>query len=173
MKCEVCSESSTLRSCVLLGSSRQMADRRDFGQALVCRLGGLGLALMLVACARPAAIRTMPKDSVRLRALEAEVLRLSVKVNELESLQQKARRSTLAARDRQSPLGTSETAPAMLETNAADAVNAERELRFVYKALMRAIERLEISTEEKEALKSHLRPIRTLDHENPWSVAEY
>jgi hypothetical protein len=150
-----------------------MVDRRDFGRAVARGLGGVALALTLTACARSAATTPTPNDAARLHTLEAEVLRLSAKVNALEDLLQQERRSTLAVRNRQSPRGAPETTPTTLEPNTANAVRAEAELRLAYKALMRAIERLDVGAEEKEALKSHLRPTRALDHENPWSVAEY
>jgi hypothetical protein len=51
--------------------------------------------------------------------------------------------------------------------------SAEAELRMTMQLLMRAIERLDISADEKAMLKSSLRPTRTIDRENPWSMARY
>lgn len=58
-------------------------------------------------------------------------------------------------------------------TSLAVRMTAEAELRQAYLALMRAIERMDISAEEKAVLKNSLRPTRSLDPQNPWATARH
>jgi hypothetical protein len=150
-----------------------MADVRDFGRALVSGSSGVVLALILIACAPSAATVQTPKDSANVDALKAEVLRLSARVNALENRSRQEQHSDRAGFKTQAPPAVPGTASSMREANPTDALRVEAELRLVYKALMRTIERLDVSAEEKEALKSHLRPVRSLDRDNPWSMAQY
>lgn len=76
--------------------------------------------------------------------------------------------ATISARETVEPASVPPRQP---RVSLAARMTAEAELRQAYLALMRAIDRMAISAEEKAALKSSLRPTRSLDPENPWATA--
>lgn len=146
---------------------------------------GVFCLLSAIAC-EPEAGTRVAKDPVAYTALRAEILRLSEKVTALElQLQQeqrnaaRARQETQEQRERIVALEGQVTTPGedviarSPPASVATTMQAEAELRIAYRAMMRAIERLDISAEEKAALKGSLRPTRSLDRQNPWSVASF
>jgi hypothetical protein len=116
--------------------------------------------------------------------LRAEVERLGARVVLLErKLEQDHRtiakqrvdnqeqRARLVALEAQSAMNQRSTAEAESNLSIVARMTVEAELRQAYQAVMRAIERMDISTEERAALKNSLRPTRAIDSENPWASA--
>jgi hypothetical protein len=163
-----------------------MARTNNIGRVLAEGTVALVVALLATACETSQVPAPAVKDPARLGVVEGEVLRLTARINALESqlrLEHKnaarARQETqeqrerLAALENQIPTPAADPAPSPPAASTATTMQAEAELRAAYRALMRAIERMDISAEEKAAIKSSLRPTRTLDHDNPWSIAKY
>lgn len=154
---------------------------RIFARAAVCS----GALLAQLACESTHAAATHAQSSSRGTQLEREIFRLSARVNALEIQLNQERRSAAARRlesntqrerlaafeGQASAVPFGDAVPRGMNVNGSTQVQAE--LRRALPLLMRAIERLDISSEEKAALKSSLRPSRALDPDNPWSIAKY
>ena len=162
--------------------------RRSNSMRILARGGTGAVALLLaIACEPSEASMPVARDPLGYVPLKAEVQRLSAKVTALETQLQmeqrnaaRARQATQEQRERIVVLESQVTPPSdAVVTRAppasmATTMQAEAELKIAYRAMMRAIERLDISAEEKAALKASLRPTRSLDRENPWAaVATY
>jgi hypothetical protein len=169
----------------LLGLICRMA-RLCKKQTLARGVTGVVVLFLSVACEPGQASMPVARHPAGYALLSAEIRRLSEKVTALESqLQQeqrnaaRARQETQVQRERIVTLEGQITAPGdelsvrPPPVNVAATMQAEAELRVAYRAMMRAIERLDISVEEKAALKASLRPTRSLDRQNPWSVAAF
>ncbi len=172
---------------LLLGLTRLMA-RRSNSMRILARGGTGALVLLLsIACEPSEASMPVARQPAGYAPLSAEVQRLSAKVTVLESQLQmeqrnaaRARQAMQEQRERIVALESQGTTPGaagvdrLPPSSVATTMQAEAELKIAYRAMMRAIERLDISAEEKAALKASLRPTRSLDRENPWSaVATY
>lgn len=147
-----------------------------------------GIFVILLGCACEPIEATLPAARVPARdlGLSVEIQRLAQKVTVLEvQVQQeqrnaaRARQQTQEQRERIAMLEAQTVVPAdgavghPPPASAVTTIQAEAELRVAYRAMMRAIDRLDISPEEKAALKGSLRPTRSLDRQNPWSVASF
>lgn len=128
--------------------------------------------------------RPDPHLPSQLTALHLEVQRLSMRIASLERqlqiehravakerLTNQEQRERLASLEAQSSMKESPASSDSSTQSAAAHMTAEAELRQAYRAVMRAIERMNLSAEEKAALKNSLRPTRPLDSENPWASA--
>jgi hypothetical protein len=164
-----------------------MTRGRKNRQALASGLAGLLVALLALACTASRG-RALPVQASRQStSLEAEVMRLSARIGALENqllqdrraltrAQQETQeqRERVAALESQVPASRGESSQLSSSTPATvGTTQVEEELRVAFRALSRAIERLDISAEEKAALKSSLKPTRQLDHDNPWSLAKH
>ncbi|HEY5959751.1 MAG TPA: hypothetical protein VIV60_24525 [Polyangiaceae bacterium] len=110
--------------------------------------------------------------SARLALLENQILleRQNAARMQQESVQQRVRIAALETRTAPAPVADEAVPPSSV---SARGLSAEAELRLTLQLLMRAIERLDISADEKAMLKNSLRPARAIDRDNPWSMAQY
>jgi TolA-binding protein len=82
-----------------------------------------------------------------------------------------AREGSTATADAQVTVDPGSIATERASVTLAARMTVEAELRQAHLALMRAIERIAVSPEEKALLKNSLRPARSLDPDNPWATA--
>jgi hypothetical protein len=110
-------------------------------------------------------------DAQRIARLEDEVGRLNVTVAHLASeLSKVAVQPTQETKIATLP-SSALSAIVPLTCSSRDQALIEDELQRAQRALLRVIERLELSTEARRALLQGLRPVRALDRANPWVAA--
>jgi hypothetical protein len=146
----------------------QLLKLRGEIQRLVARIDSLEVALRMEQSSAARAQQQTQEQRLRIVALENEPQMRAVRASTTPT-PPNVEHETLGA----IPPDAREHRPQSNLRSANSAAQAEAELVLAYRALTRAIERLDISAEEKAALKNSLRPTRSLDHNNPWSVADY
>lgn len=125
----------------------------------------------------------------------ADIVRLAHRIDVLEQQLQQERRAAaldrfenqqqrerllalegrLAAQVAESQRSTvvTESLPTASRASLATTVQMEAELHHAFQSLLRAIERMDITEQEKSTLRNSLRPTRSLDQSNPWASAGY
>lgn len=117
----------------------------------------------------------------RIEVLEQQLQqeRRSAALDRIENQQQRERLLALEGRlaaqatDSARSTAVTESLPRASRASLATTVEVEAELRHVFQSLLRAIERMDITEQEKSALKNSLKPTRSLDQSNPWASAGY
>lgn len=142
--------------CVLLGCTTELSSRGDSGQAT--RQDNATAAQLQV---QTAALRT-EVDNLRTALLERDrreaelwqgYMTLIARVNQLMQEQQQARSA----------------ANSMDDAMDLTALPSQTNRPIAVKALVRAINRLNLTTEQKQSLLQLLSPPRAIDEKNPWT----
>jgi outer membrane murein-binding lipoprotein Lpp len=135
--------------------------------------GVLGGVLSGCASSRPAVV-----DTARTEQLTREVTRLNQRVASLSvALAAQNARIEQSARETEAlpRLANDESVACHGQSELRaepTGVNVELELRAAQRALIRVIERLNLTADAKRELLQSLKPARSLDTENPWVAAK-